>query len=220
MLYLWFRKAAATNHSCDTDQFKQSLNKSICLITTSTCRTSSAPTACSEASDFSGKASNPGSCGEIPPAGKKADSSSRNSNQLQLCYHQACLETTGETNITMFPLLLHTAGRQPGALTSCRREARMAYKLSELGKCYFWSFIPLAKCNCTIFNPSSEMQHLTVKQKLAGDSDLLPTTASVGHGVVQGSGWNHPPRLALHNAPHSSILFFQPKHLSNHVFPR
>lgn len=71
MLYLWFRKAAATNHSCDTDQFKQSLNKSICLITTSTCRTSSAPTACSEASDFSGKASNPGSCREFLQLGRK-----------------------------------------------------------------------------------------------------------------------------------------------------
>lgn len=205
---MWFRKAAATNHGCDTDRFKQSLNKSICLITTGTRRTSSAPMACSEGSDFSGKASNPGSCGEIPPAGKKAGSSSRDSNQLRLCYHQACLETTGETNITMFPLLSQTPGRQPGALISCSREAHTAYKLSELGKCYLWLSVPLANCNCATSNHGAEMQHPAVKQKPARCRDWLPTTAAVGHGAVQGSSWNHPTRLAPHPPPPSSLPFF------------
>lgn len=159
---MWFRKTAATNHGCDTDQFKQSLNKSICLITAGTRITSSAPTACSEGSDFSGKALNPGSCGDIPPAGKKAGSSSRDSNQLRLCYHQACLTTTGETNIMMFPLLLQTAGRQPGAPISCRREARTPYKPSELRKCYLWSFISLVNCNCAISSHAVETQHPSV----------------------------------------------------------
>lgn len=34
---------------------------------------------------------------------------------------------------------------------------------------------------------------------------MLPTTAAVGHSVVQGSSWNHPPRLALH--PPALTLF-------------
>lgn len=46
------------------------------------------PGAFAEGSDFSGKMSNPGSCAEVPPAGKKAGSSPRGSKQR--C-HQACL---------------------------------------------------------------------------------------------------------------------------------
>ena len=74
----------------------------------------------------------------------------------------------------------------------------MAYKLSELGKYYLWSFVPLAKCTCTTSNHSAEMQRPSVKQKPARCRDFLPTTAAAGHGAAQGSGWNHPPQLALH----------------------